>query len=104
MLRYPLIGLAAFLLFCASLIPDEALARRGGGVRVHAGGARVAHVRHVHRTIPGHPVARTAVRRGVYRGAAYGAAAAGAAAYGYYNSRCYRDTYGNWVCPHQSPY
>lgn len=103
MLRYPLIGLAAFLLFCATLIPDEALARRGG-VRAggfHAGGARVAHVRHAYRPIPGRPIARTAVRRGVYRGAAYGA---GAAAYGYYNNRCHHDTYGNWVCPHQRPY
>ena len=48
-----------------------------------------------------------------WRGAAYGAAAVGAAAagayglYGYYNNYnngCYQDTYGNMVCPGQSPY
>jgi hypothetical protein len=28
----------------------------------------------------------------------------GAGLYGYYNNGCYQDTYGNWVCPGQSPY
>jgi hypothetical protein len=48
MLRYALIALAAFVLVCASLVPDDALARRGGGVRAggfHGGGARAAHFR-----------------------------------------------------------
>ena len=54
----------------------------------------------------GRPVARAAVRRGVYRAAAVGAAAAGAYGYygGYYNNRCYQDGYGNPVCPQQYPY
>lgn len=34
--------------------------------------------------------------------AAVGAAAAGA--YGYYNSGCYYDAYGSYVCPGQYPY
>jgi hypothetical protein len=55
-----------------------------------------------------------AYRGGVYRGAAYGAAAVGAAAVGaaaagayyggyggYYNNGCYRDAYGQWICPNQ---
>ena len=51
-----------------------------------------------------HPVARTAVRRGVYGAAAVGAAAAGA--YGYYGggSNCYYNSYGAWVCPGQYGY
>jgi hypothetical protein len=89
---------------------------RAGGYRggaVHAG--RYAHVS---RPIARAPVARAAAARGVYRGAAYrgayrgaayGAAAVGAAAigancYNYYNNGCYRDTYGNVVCPNQDPY
>jgi hypothetical protein len=104
---------------------------RGGG-GFHGGGMRAAHVRggavhagryaHVSRPIAGRPVARAAAARGVYRGAAYrgayrgaayGAAAVGAAAAGaygynyynnYYNNGCYRDTYGNVVCPNQYQY
>ena len=62
-----------------------------------------------YRPIPGRPIARTAVRRGVYRGAAYGAAAGAVAAgaygyYGGYNSGCYQNEYGAWVCPRQYPY
>ncbi|MBW7971378.1 hypothetical protein [Bradyrhizobium sp. BR 10289] len=55
MLRYILAFVAAFVLFTATLIPDDALARRGGGgyrggggMRAggfHGGGMRVAHVR-----------------------------------------------------------
>lgn len=110
MLRYALIVLAAFVLVCASLVPDDAQARRGGGGGYrgggfHGGGARVTHVRgatvqpgrigvagrgYGYRPIPGRPVARAAVRRGAYRtayrgawrGAAYGAVALGAAAAG----------------------
>jgi hypothetical protein len=141
MLRYAFIILAAAVFVCAALVPDEALARRGGGgfrgggggfrggggfhaagVRggaVHAGRVGVAGRGYGYRPIPGRPVARTAVRRGVYRsaayrgvyrGAAYGAAAVGAAAgaYGYYNNYynngCYRDSYGNVVCPNQYQY
>jgi hypothetical protein len=102
---------------------------RGGG-GFHGGGMRAAHVRggavhagryaHVSRPIAGRPVARAAAARGVYRGAAYrgayrgaayGAAAIGAAAAGaygynnYYNNNgCYRDAYGNVVCPNQYQY
>jgi hypothetical protein len=62
------------------------------------------------------PAARQRARRspeGLYRGArraAYDAAAVGAAAagaygyYGGYNSGCYRDAYGSWVCPNQYGY
>ena len=48
-----------------------------------------------------HPVARTAVRRGVYRGAAYGAAAGAAAAgaYGYYNGGYNNGCYQNPTAP-----
>lgn len=136
MLRFGLISFAAAILIAASLVPDDAFARRGGGAGfhgggmraagVHGGGMRAAHVRgggyrvagrgYGYRPIPGRPVARAAVRGGVYRnaayrgawrGAAYGAAAVGAAAagaYGYYNSNCYYDAYGSYVCPGQYPY
>jgi hypothetical protein len=45
------------------------------------------------------------VRRGVY-GAAVGTAAAGAYGYygGGYNSGCYYNSYGAWVCPGQYGY
>ena len=53
-----------------------------------------------------HPVARTAVRRGVYGAAAVGAAAAGAYGYygGGYGSGCRYNSYGAWVCPGQYGY
>jgi len=128
MFRYALAALAAVVLVGASLIPDDAFARRGGGGyrgggyhgggahyrggAVHAGryGGRYGVAGRGYRY---HPVARTAVRRGVYRGAAYGAAAGAAAAgaYGYYggynsgyNSGCYQNAYGAWVCPRQYQY
>jgi hypothetical protein len=88
---------AVFALFASTLVPSEALARRGGG-GYRGGGFQGGGVHY-------HPVARTAARRGVYRGAAYGAAAVGAAAAGAayygYNSGCYRDAYGYRVCPNQ---
>jgi len=143
MVRYGLIGFAAAILFAASLVPEDAFARRGGGGGFrggggfHGGGARAAHVRggavHAGRihggrgsrvaggARPSHPIAgrpgypgrpiagRPGYGGGYYRpGLGYGAAAVGAAAatgaYGYYNNRCYYDTYGNYVCPGQYPY
>ena len=92
MLRNALVGLAAAALLSATFVPDDALAYRGGGARVHAGGARAVGVR------GGDP----------YRGAAVGAAALGAAtvgaAAGYYgsgydNSGCYSSASGYLDCP-----
>jgi hypothetical protein len=123
MLRNALVGLAAATLLSAVFVPDDALAYRGGGARVHAGGA--VGVRGG--AVAGRGVAYrgAAYRGGAYRGAAYrggypyrgaaigaaavGAAAAGAAAYGAYgaynngyyggyNNGCFRDAYGNLVC------
>jgi hypothetical protein len=130
MFRYALVGLAAAILVGASLVPDDAYARRGGGGGFrggggfHAGGMRGVHAgryAHVSRPIARAPVARAAAARGVYRGAAYrgayayrrgaaygaaalGAAAAGAYGYNYYNNNCYRDAYGYVRCPNQYPY
>jgi hypothetical protein len=120
MFRNALAALAAVVLVGATLMPDDAFARRGGGGGYRGGGYHggAAHFRGgaVHggrygvagrgygvagRGYGYRPVARTAVRRGVY-GAAVGAAAVGA--YGYYNNRCYQDGYGNTVCPQQYPY
>jgi hypothetical protein len=127
MVRYGMVGFAVAVLLGASLFPDDAFARRGGGGYrggggFHGGGARVAHVRggavhagrvgvagrgYGYRPIPGRPVARAAVRRGAYRtayrgayrGAAYGAAAVGAAAAGaaYYNGYYNRCYYDAYV-------
>ncbi len=109
MFRYALTILAAIVLVCATLGPDDALARggrrgfHGGGVHHRGAAVHAGHYRGVAR----HPIARTAARRGVYRGAAYGAAAVGAAAAGaayyrrYNNYGCYQDGYGSWVCPNQ---
>jgi hypothetical protein len=122
MLRSALVGLAATVLVGAAIIPDDALAFRGGGARVGGGGVRAVGVRGGAVGVAGRGVAyRGAAYRGAawrggyypYRGAAIGAAAvgaaaAGAAAYGYYNNSygyyggvnngCYRDPYGNLVC------
>jgi hypothetical protein len=113
MLRNTLVGFAAAVLVSATFVPDDALAYRGGGARVHGGGVRAAGVRGGAVGVAGRGVAyrgaayRGAAYRGAYpyRGAAIGAAAVGAAAagaYGYYNggygNGCYQDAYGNWVC------
>ena len=114
MLQKTLTALAAVVLVGASLMPDDAFARRaGGGYRAggyhggvaHRGGAVRGGYAVAGRGYGYRPVARAAVRGGVYRGVAYGAAAGAAAAgaYGYYNSGggCYQDGYGNMVCPQQ---
>ena len=116
MLRNALVGLAAATLLGAVFVPDDALAYRGGGARVHAGGARAVGVRGG--AVAGRGVAYrgTAYRGAAYRGAAYrggypyrgaaigaaavgaaavGAAAAGAAAYGAYGGY-YNGYYGGY--------
>jgi hypothetical protein len=113
MLRHVLIGIASAALAGALFVPDEALARGGvrGGGGFHGGGVRAAGIRggHISRPIarPGAGVVRGAAvyRGGVRRGAVWGAGAAavGAGAYygsGYYNN-CYRDAYGQTICPNQ---
>jgi len=123
MFRISLAAVAAVVLVGASLAPDDAFARRGGGggyrggggfyggavgvrggaVGVRGGRYAVAGRGYAGSGYYGRPIARTAVRRGVY-GAA-GAAAAGAYGYygGYYGNGCYRDEY-NPICPQQYPY
>jgi hypothetical protein len=125
MLRHILIGLAAATLVTATLVPDDALARRGGGGGARGGGgfhgaAVGGGVRGVG-VRGGRPVARAGVRGAAYRGAAWrgaargaaGAAAVGAGAYyggSYYggyggsSNNCYRDTYGQVVCPDRYQY
>ena len=125
MFRHVMIGLAAATLVGAMLIPDDAAARggrggggarvgAGGGARISAGGgARIAGNRaHI-----SNPIARAGVGYGRYgyRGVGWGvgAAAVGAAAAGAYygnygyssdyynNGNCYRDSYGQLICPNQ---
>ena len=112
MLKYILAGLSAFVLLTATLIPDDAYARRGGGGGFRGGGGgfhgggmraggfhgggmyagRIARPSHpiAGRPIagrPGRPIAgRPGYGGGYYRpGWGYGAAAVGAAAaYGAY--------------------
>jgi hypothetical protein len=108
MMRHVMIGLAAATLIGGMLIPDEGYARagRGGGARVGAVGGGRAHV--------SRPIARPGVGYGRYAGngryrgvgwgvgaAAVGAAAVGAGYYGNYNNNCYRDAYGQLICPNQ---
>src|SRR5690349_953234 len=117
MLRHVMIGLAAATLVGAMLVPDDAAARAGrGGARISAGGgARIAG----NRTHVSRPIARPGVGYGRYAGrgvgwgvgaAAVGAAAAGAyyGNYGYSdyynNNNCYRDSYGQVICPNQYQY
>ena len=120
MLRKVMIGLAAATLVGALLVPDEGLARAGRG----AGGARVSGARVGavgNRAYVSRPIARPGVGYGRYagygrygyRGAGWGlaagAAAIGAASYygGYYGngySSCYRDGYGQLICPDQYQY
>jgi len=143
MLKYILVALAAFTLLTATLIPDDAYARRGGGGGFrgggggfHGGGMRAGGFRgggmHAGRIArPAHPIAGRPIAGrpgrpiagrpgrpiagypgyggGYYRpGWGYGAAAVGAAAaagaYGYYNSGCYYDSYGQYICPGRYPY
>ena len=112
MLRHALLGFAAVTLLSATLIPDDAFARggrggggfRGGAVGVRGGAVGVRHgavgVRGAAVGVRGgHYGARRAVRVGV-GAAAVGAAAAGAGYYGgYYGNSCYRDAYGQLLCP-----
>jgi hypothetical protein len=106
MFRRVLIASAALVLLQVTTFPDDAFARRGGGM--HAGGFhRGGGVR-----AGGYRGGAVAVRGGRYGyrgygyrgygvGAAVGAAAVGAAATGAYYRRggCSYDAYGNWVCP-----
>ena len=109
MFRYVLPVLAALVLVTASIIPDDAFARRGGGGYRGGGGFHGGAVRAggVHRG--GVYAGRVGAGRVGYRGgyyprrgygaAAVGAAAVGAAAYGAYGAynNCY-DAYGNYIC------
>ena len=117
MLRRILIASGAAAMVLVTFIPDDAFARRGGGVRAGGGyrGGAVA--------VRGYRGGAVAVRGGGYRygvgAAAVGAAAVGAAAAGryyygggggyygggyYYGGGCGYDAYGNWVCPGYYPY
>jgi len=100
MLRHALLGFAAVTLLSATLIPDDAFARGGRGGAGFRGGA--VGVRHGAVGVRGgHYGARRAVRVGV-GAAAVGAAAAGAGYYGgYYGNSCYRNGYGQLICPNQ---
>ena len=122
-MRHLLIALAAAAVVGTSIIPDDAFARRGGaaGVRGPRGGGVAVGPRGG--AVAVGPRGNVAASRGysgygyrghpVARGAAWGAAAAGAAAVGAgyyygngYNNSCYRDSYGQVICPnqYQSPY
>src|SRR2546423_8988212 len=98
MIRYVLPALAAVILIGASVFPDDAFARRGGGGGYRGGGGLhggAAHFRggavHAGRGYgvagrrygyAGRPVARAAVPGGGLRGAAYRAGSRAAAAGG----------------------
>jgi hypothetical protein len=123
-LRHAILGVAAAVLVSATIIPDEALALRGGGGRggahvggvrgggAHVGGVRGAGVR------SGAIAGRGTAYRGAAVGAAAGAAAVGAGYYGRrgyygggdyygtgyyggddYGGNCYRNSYGRLICP-----
>lgn len=78
MLKYILAGLAAFVLLVATLIPDDAYARRGGGgggyrgaggggmgaARVHGGAGRFHGGSYAGRMRPSHPIAGRPIRPG----------------------------------------
>ena len=122
MMRKLMIGLAVATLGGALLVPDEGLARGGRG----AGGARVSGAARVgavgNRAHVSRPIARPGVGYGRYAGhgrygyrgagwgVAAGAAAIGAASYyggSYYGNgynTCYRDGYGQLICPDQYQY
>jgi hypothetical protein len=124
MLRIILIALAAVVVFTASLIPEDAYARRGGGGgfrgggggfhggggrgfhgggvhagRIHGGFAGRAHPSHPIAGRPGRPIAgRPGYGGGYYRpGLGYGAAAVGAAtvAGAYYSGYGYDPYYSD---------
>ena len=111
MLRRILIALAAAATLLVAFTPDDAFARRGGGMRAggfHGGGAvRAGGYRGGAVAVRGYRGGAVAVRGGRYgyRGYGVGAAAVGAAAVGaaatgaYYRRGCGYDAYGNWVCP-----
>src|SRR2546421_8661409 len=91
MIRYVLPALAAVILIGASVFPDDAFARRGGGGGYRGGGGfhgGAAHFRggavHAGRGygVAGRPVARAAGRGGGWPGGALGAAHRGAGAGG----------------------
>jgi hypothetical protein len=118
MFRYVLPVLAALVLVTASLIPDDAFARRGGGGYrggggFHGGAVRAGGVYRGGAVRAGRVgrVGYAGYRGGYYPRRGYGAAAVGAAAvgaaaygaYGAYNNNCY-DTYGNWICGSQYRY
>jgi hypothetical protein len=74
MLRYTIIGFAAAALVSTTLIPDDALARGGGGF--HGGGFRGgARLGAGYRPIQGRPIVPSAAARGAAVGAAVGAGA-----------------------------
>ena len=120
MLRRILIASGAAAMVLVTFIPDDAFARRGGGVRAgggYRGGAvAVRGNRGGAVAVRGYRGGAVAVRGGGYRygvgAAAVGAAAVGAAAAGryyyggggYYGGGCGYDAYGNWVCPGYYPY
>src|SRR5258705_9268058 len=113
-----IIASAAVAMLLVTFTPDDAFARRGGGVRAggyHGGGAvRAGGYRGGAVAARGYRGGAVAVRGGRYgyrgygyRGYGVGAAAVGAAAVGaaatgaYYRRGCGYDAYGNWVCPSQ---
>jgi len=113
-----LIASAAVTMLLATTFPDDAFARRGGGVRAggyHGGAVAARGYRGGAVAARGYRGGAVAVRGGrygyrgayAYRGYGVGAAAVGAAAVGaaatgaYYRSGCGYDAYGNWVCPNR---
>ena len=104
MLRHAMLGLAAVALVGMAFIDDASARARGGGGSGARAGAAAGNRAHVSQPIANRGVA---YRNGAYRGAgvAAGAAAVGAAAVGagYYNNSgsCYRDSYGQLICPNQ---
>ena len=118
MLRRVLIASAAVAMLLVTFTPDDAFARRGGGVRAggyHGGAVAARGYRGGAVAARGYRGGAVAVRGGRYgyRGAyayrpygvgaaAVGAAAVGAAAAGSYSrGGCGYDAYGNWVCPNR---
>jgi hypothetical protein len=123
MMRHLIIAVGAVALIGTTILPDDAIARggRGGGAgfrggAVHARGGAVG----VRGGAVGYRGGAAGYRGAVAgrgygyrygRGAAIGAAAVGAAAVGagaYYGggyNNCYRNSYGQLICPNQyNPY